>query len=142
MIHEIRREVIAGRLGDDWGLREHLIAALRSHGATVTLHEDGTVVFRGPWLVPGWDVLAPVSRGEVSVEPGIPGSCRVQYRLSLFRVRIACAMFTLVVLLFLGLAKLPVYFVLCHLRYMGVAVRYERGAHLCSVSHSHRENDR
>jgi len=120
MIHEIRGGVTARRSGDDPDVREHLIAALRSHGATVTLQEDGTVVFHGPWLVPSWNVLAPISQGEINVEPCVSGSCRVQYRLSLFRVRLWCAIFTLIILLFLGLARLPVYFVLCAICVMWV----------------------
>ncbi len=112
MIHEIRGGVTSRRSGDDPDVREHLIAALRSHGATVTLQEDGTVVFHGSWLVMGWDVLAPVSRVEVSVERGVPGSCRVQYRLSLFRVRLWCAIFTAIISVLMILAEWPILLVL------------------------------
>lgn len=120
MIYEIRGEVFARLSSDDPNLKESLIRALGSRGATVSPQERGTVVFRGPWLVPSWNVLAPISQGEINVEPCVSGSCRVQYRLSLFRVRLWCAIFTLIILLFLGLARLPVYFVLCAICVMWV----------------------
>ena len=77
---------------------ETLARRLHARNAKRIDVQDREIRFRGPWLTHNWHLLALVSFGKIAVE-GHHERLRITWRLSLWRLRASCLLFSSVAII-------------------------------------------
>lgn len=70
--------------------------ALSQNHGHIESEDDESIVFTSPFVQFNWNIFAPVSRGVVSVQTR-DGLSTLSYQISLFRVRVIAAVYTIMI---------------------------------------------
>lgn len=93
MVCEITGTITAPNLHSPEQVIHLLVRELQRALAVVEVSSNRAVSFRGPWAVSSLHVLAPFSWGEITLTAQEAEGCRLCYRVSIRRVRVACVLF-------------------------------------------------